>query len=423
MLAVGIDAPQDLQIVLTSENCLNKPYIYEQLKCKTSIIATIKEIWRPNRRALNTTFNPKILQSYMPLLNEKAKILVDQFHSHIDEAGDLYRTIFIGMIDMIIRTTMGSEMHLQTTEHGPWLFDVAKEMMSNIQYRIARLWLRWDFTYSLSKVYRDEQQSERNGNKFLEEIYQARIHDFDNSKDEGIDDLMDMEKGRIAKNLVEKCIMMERDGTFTHENALDQCRLILLAGVDTSSITIFSTLLLLAIHQKHQDLVLAELNSIFDSADCEVTQEHLKNMTYTERCIREALRLFPPAPFIGRKSSDEIELASGTIPKNTVIVINIFRLHRNPEIWGKNANEFDPDRFLPENIAKRPPYSYIPFSGGARNCIGMRYAMMTAKITLAYLLRRYKLTSDLKIADIRLKIHLVLEIINKNPIKVESRNF
>lgn len=98
-------------------------------------------------------------------------------------------------------------------------------------------------------------------------------------------------------------------------------------------------------------------------------------------------------------------------------------MHRNPQIWGDNVNEFDPDRFLRENIASRLPFSYIPFSGGPRNCIGMKYAMISAKIILCHLLRQYKFNSDLTIDKICVETHLVLEIINENPLRIEERVF
>lgn len=195
------------------------------------------------------------------------------------------------------------------------------------------------------------------------------------------------------------------------------------AGTDTLSITTFSTLLMLAINQRHQDLVVEELRSIFESADCDVTKVHLANMQYMERVIKETHRILAPVPFIGRKTSTDIELRKGTIPQGSMVIINIMHLHRNPKIWGENVYEFDPDRFLPESIIKRPPFSYIPFSGGQRNCIGMKYAMISAKITLAHLLRRFKFTTDLKFEDIRVKTHLVLEVINERALRIEKRHF
>lgn len=127
-------------------------------------------------------------------------------------------------------------------------------------------------------------------------------------------------------------------------------------------------------------------------------------------------------PFFARQTSADVTLSKGVIPRNTMVFISILHMHRDPQIWGKNSMEFEPDRFLPENIAKRPPFSYIPFSAGSRACIGFRFAMISAKITLAYLLRRYKFRTNLKFDDIRTKLHLVMEITNENPMWIEKRH-
>ncbi|XP_055304013.1 probable cytochrome P450 313a4 [Sitodiplosis mosellana] len=422
ILAIGICEPEDVQIILSSDGCLNRPYFYDHFHYKLSIIATDKEIWKPHRCALNSAFNMKALQSYIPHLNDKSRILLKQMEPFLEERGDLYRTIFICMMDMIARTTMGSELNLQIKERGESLYRTVKIIMNSVQYRVVRFWLRSDFIYNWSKVGRDEKLPLQTGNSLIEEMYNNKVDELNLLKSQGID-FLEQVKSENSANFLEKCLILERDGVFNHETVLDQLSAIALGGFDTSTSTAFSTLLMLAMNQKHQGTVLEELRSVFETADCDVTQTHLAGMPYMERVIRETMRLLPPTPLIARQSSADIKLPRGTVPKDAFVVINIMQLHRNPRIWGENVTEFDPDRFLPENIAKRPPFSYIPFSGGVRNCIATKYAMISAKITLAHLLRRFKFTTDLKFEDIRVKTHLILEVTNVNPLQIEERNF
>lgn len=141
ILFVGISEPKDIQIILSDENCLDKPYLYEHLMCKSSIIATNREIWKPDRRALNVAFNLKILHSYIPLINEKAHRLLRKTEAHINEAFDLYQTIFICMLDTISRTTMGVEIDMQSeidVNRGPYYYGNFRQIMENIQYRMTR---------------------------------------------------------------------------------------------------------------------------------------------------------------------------------------------------------------------------------------------------------------------------------------------
>lgn len=420
-LLIGVSEPQDIQIVLTDEHCLNKPYYYKHLKCDTSLNVTDKKQWKPDRRALNAAFNINMLQSYVPLLNDKSRILTEKMKPFLRESGDMFGSIFIGMMDMISRTTMGIEMQLQS-DHGRNIYPIVKQLMANIQYRILHVWLWLDLTYSLTTKYREDLRILKEIDDFIDEMYDKKVREIEYLKSQGIDYLAEA-KTNNTTDYMEKCLILEQDGIFSHENFLDHMRLAFIAGIDTSTITVYGVLLMLAIHQDHQELVLAELRSIFDSDDCEVTHSHQAKMKYTERVIKETLRLLPPGPLIGRYTSAEVELTKGTVPKGTMIAISIIHLHRNPETWGENANEFDPNRFLPENIAKRPPFCYIPFSGGPRNCIGMKYAMISAKITLAHLLRRYKFTTKLRLDEIRLETHLTATIINENPMRIEERGF
>jgi cytochrome P450 family 4 len=90
--------------------------------------------------------------------------------------------------------------------------------------------------------------------------------------------------------------------------------------------------------------------------------------------------------------SDMHVLAGYDIPSGCTILMQIYMLHRNSEQF-PNPEKFDPDNFLPERVAKRHPYAYIPFSAGPRNCIGQKFALLEEKTILSYILRHYILHS------------------------------
>lgn len=80
--------------------------------------------------------------------------------------------------------------------------------------------------------------------------------------------------------------------------------------------------------------------------------------------------MYPPVPFISRLAGEDLLMPKGyKIPYNTHIHIHIYDLHHDSGVY-PDPEKFDPDRFLPENVAKRHPFAYLPFSGGPRNCIG-----------------------------------------------------
>lgn len=95
------------------------------------------------------------------------------------------------------------------------------------------------------------------------------------------------------------------------------------------------------------------------------------------------------------------------LPVGTNLTLCPFFMHRNPEYF-PDPEKFDPDRFLPEECAKRPAYSYIPFSGGPRSCLGVKFAMIELKMIASYLLRNFEMYTPDKVDDIILLPNLTL---------------
>lgn len=127
----------------------------------------------------------------------------------------------------------------------------------------------------------------------------------------------------------------------------------------------------LAIHQDVQERVRQEIFKFYPTGNDEVTYDGLIEMTYTDMVVKETLRLAPSIGSMIHRTDGDVELDDGlVIPAGNDIIISIIAIHRQKHIWGNDADAFNPDRFLPEEVDKRHPYSFIPFSGGPRNCIG-----------------------------------------------------
>lgn len=128
-------------------------------------------------------------------------------------------------------------------------------------------------------------------------------------------------------------------------------------------------------------------------------------LKYLERCINETMRLYPPVFMMFRQLESYLELNHNNkkyhLPAGVNVVVAPYLTHRNSEYF-PSPEKFDPDRFLPEETAKRHACSFIPFSGGPRNCLGMKFAMMELKLVAAYLLRNFEISTTDKIHDIPL---------------------
>ena len=102
------------------------------------------------------------------------------------------------------------------------------------------------------------------------------------------------------------------------------------------------------------------------------------------------MRIYPPVHTIGREALADDFLAGQRIPKGSTILISPWLLHRHVKFW-ENPGRFDPERFSPKASAARPRFSYLPFGGGKRICIGAAFALAEATVLLATLAQRYSL--------------------------------
>ena len=118
------------------------------------------------------------------------------------------------------------------------------------------------------------------------------------------------------------------------------------------------------------------------------TMEDLPKLEIAGRVIQESMRLYPPVWIIERSATEDDTLLGRPIAKDTILAACPWTIHRHPALWD-DPLRFDPDRFLPERVAARHRYAYIPFGAGPRICIGNNFALMEAKIILTTLIQRF----------------------------------
>jgi cytochrome P450/NADPH-cytochrome P450 reductase len=177
------------------------------------------------------------------------------------------------------------------------------------------------------------------------------------------------------------------------ENIRYQMVTFLIAGHETTSgLLSFAVYLLL----KNPDVLLRAQKLVDDVlGDALPRVEHLAQLRYIEHLLMETLRLWPTAPAFAVKPAEDTLLAGKypLTPADTLLILQP-ALHRDPAVWGDDAEAFDPDRFAPENAMKLPPNAWKPFGNGARACIGRPFAMQEAQLVLVMLLQRFDIVLD-----------------------------
>ena len=163
------------------------------------------------------------------------------------------------------------------------------------------------------------------------------------------------------------------------------CFLFFLAGLETTAQTLTFASYCLALNPEVQEQLYQEVASVGP-----LDYETLFQLKYLDAVINETLRMFTPAPQVIRVCNAETTLSTGLIVEaKTVIIIPIEAIHKN-EMYHPEPEKFDPSRFLPENKESIAPCTFIPFIAGPRNCIGMRFALLQIKLTLAEVILKYK---------------------------------
>jgi len=175
----------------------------------------------------------------------------------------------------------------------------------------------------------------------------------------------------------------------TDRQIRDEIVTFLLAGHETTANALSWIWYLLAAHPEEEKRLENEVREVLGGKRPEVT--HLPALKYAGMIFSESLRLFPPVWRLGRTAIGDDMLPGGVhIPARSEIVIHVFIAHRNPRYFPE-PDRFDPERFSDEASKNRPPFTYFPFGGGSRICIGEEFARMEALLLMAAISQRYKL--------------------------------
>jgi cytochrome P450 len=177
-------------------------------------------------------------------------------------------------------------------------------------------------------------------------------------------------------------------GGMTEQEVRDHVITIFTAGHETTAMAMTWTWYLLSQHPAEEKKLHSELQTVLGGHA--PNSEDLSKLVYTRMVIEESMRLYPPVHTIAREALADDTLAGLHVPKGSNVLIAPWVLHRHLQLW-HNPGRFDPERFSPEQTAARRRFSYLPFGGGRRICIGAAFAMTEATILLATIAQRYRL--------------------------------
>lgn len=156
--------------------------------------------------------------------------------------------------------------------------------------------------------------------------------------------------------------LINHEEKFSNQEIREHLMMLLITASETSANLVATIIVYLAIFQGVQQKVFDEINHVFKNENEEVDYDSVGALKYLEMVIKETLRLFSPVPISARETFEELDIGlDKPLKKGATILLFNYVLHRRRDIWGENADKFDPERFSQENISKRDPYGFLPF--------------------------------------------------------------
>lgn len=216
-----------------------------------------------------------------------------------------------------------------------------------------------------------------------------KMRDARDTLDDIVDVIIRERRHDPGDDVVSKLLSAENDGDGLSEQQIhDEIITLLAAGHETTAVSMTYTTYLLSQHPQVERRLVAELDEVLDGRTPEMAD--LPELTYTERVVKESMRLFPPVPIIVREAIEPDTIGGYDVPAGATVYASQWVVHRDSR-WYDDPLAFRPERWTDELEASLPRLAYFPFAAGPRRCIGDRFAMLEARLILATMYQNYHL--------------------------------
>uniref|UniRef100_A0A0K8SC59 Cytochrome P450 4C1 n=1 Tax=Lygus hesperus TaxID=30085 RepID=A0A0K8SC59_LYGHE len=398
-LVVCMANPDDVEVLLKSNTLIQKTKFYNFLNSWLGfgLIISGGDKWRARRKAITPTFHFKILENFIDVFNRNGNILIDRLSSKVNQGTfDVLPYITAYTLDVICETAMGTRIDAQSGNNKDYQ-DAVRRISTLLGKRFNTPVLHNNLAWFLSGMKSKENELVKILKHHTYQVIKSKAdgtQKLESSVSEHEEDGLGIKKKTAFLELLLEMKKSLNPAFQTDEDVQEEVDTFMFEGHDTTTSGICFALDLLALNPDCQEKLYEELNARFEKSNCNPTMDDLNNLKYLDMVVKESLRLCPSVPSVARQITENLDVPSGyTIPKGTFAVINFYQIHRN-EKYFPNPEVFNPDNFLPEVVANRHPFAYVPFSAGPRNCIGQKFALFELKSTLAKLVTHFKVECD-----------------------------
>ncbi|GIY91601.1 cytochrome P450 3A4 [Caerostris extrusa] len=372
--------------------------------------------WKEIRSIITPSFTASKMKQMAPIMNSTIDSLVANVGKKCDagEAFDIY-PMYQGLtMDVIGRTAFGIQTDSQNNPDDPLLRSSKILFSRDIRSPLGLLALSfrslnavWSYlgllrltvlnrgtnpvreliesVKAVIALRREDKESRRPD--LLQMMIDAEIDDLSTVTSEDLTATGDTD-GKETQSKISTSSKLIRK--MTDADILDNSVLFFLAAYETTSTALAFTTHFLIHYPEAQEKIRKEVQQLLAS-EGELDYYSVNKLQYLDQVLQESLRLYPPIYlFVSRECSEDVDLGKIKLKEGMAVQAPTYHLHRDPELWGPDVKEFKPERFSPENKSKIHPMAFQAFGQGPRNCVGMRFAYMEAKLALARLLSKYK---------------------------------
>lgn len=392
--------PDHVQHVLVNnhEN-YRRGKMYENFKMffGNGILTSDGEIWRKHRRIVQPLFHKAVIEGMFSTFVSCTEAALERLgrYQRSGECFDVVPQMMALTLDALGRAMFSRSLLPAASRIGPAVqVSVRAMIVTGAPEEMAPLWFPIPYTARIRRAQR---------------VLRSVIDDVISHHRDSAEQMHDLVSLLLA-------YQDEAGNGLAQQQIRDELMTIFMAGHETTGSAMAWTLYNVG---KHPEVCLkleAELSRVLNGRA--PTLEDLPKLTYTRMVVEESLRLYPPIWLFPRDAVEDDEIAGYHIPKGSSVFLIPFVTHRHPEFW-ENPDAFDPERFAPENAARRPRFAYLPFGGGQRLCIGQRMALMQIQIAVAMIAQRFRI-HPLPGASLRCATVISLRPVDGIPITLHS---
>jgi cytochrome P450 len=330
------------------------------------LLTTHGEPWRTQRRLIQKGFDRKQLDALSSIMQDSLAESLRDFDRQIRVGPvDIYPHLMKMTFAMVARSLFGARLKDED-------IDLVSHTICTVQEFIVRQTIQpylnpW---FAASGELRKHEEMRVRADSVLMAYIKQRRH-----QEPGHDLLQTLMDARYS------------DGQgMSDELVLSESMQLLVAGHETSSNGLSWLLYLLSSHPECLERVRQEFDSVL--GDAPLSHADVPKFEFTNQVIQEALRLYPPFWMIDREAVADDHVDGIDIPRGSTVIVYVYGAHHAPRYW-ERPESFEPERFIKTNEKLRTPFTYLPFGGGPRVCIGNQYAMLQILMILSDLLRKY----------------------------------